>query len=51
MIWIRDTKREDNLVEGEVVDRFETNLDKSTTADEVSLIAVLDTLRDNNVQS
>lgn len=45
MIWIRDTKREDSLVEGEVVDRFETSLDKSTTADEVSLIAVLDTLK------
>lgn len=38
VIWIQDTKREGSSVEGEVVDKFETSLDKSTTVDEVSLL-------------
>lgn len=38
VIWIQDTKREGSSVEDEVVDKFETSLDKSTTVDEVSLL-------------
>lgn len=38
VIWIQDTKREGSSVVGEVVDKFETSLDKSTTVDEVSLM-------------